>query len=355
MNGYAARLAAELPDAWRALDVLELFGPEGDRVRVTLQQLPDTLVVDEFAELHVEALRARYEDFSELARRHIRTLDGRDAWCVRGEFGPAGRRIGGVAVYVVDGMSGVTASTTGAISALDELEFTLLDVVDRVGSLMPVDELMLSTDELTVIAWIFGVAAFPAASTSSLARLDPDARQAALLAIVRSLTARGVVDLADGEPSIREEYRALLEGALFSNLLIKARTVRSGGVEESAWSVSNEHLVAVRGVGPSTRAVSRAEPGSLLDRVLNVTGLEVAGTWGPEEGPIDRTLAVGSVELRCTRREGINLCGIELGWLLDGHDRILPFDYIAGSKSLRVRPSGRHPRAELLGVLTPSS
>ena len=131
-----------------------------------------------------------------------------------------------------------------------------------------------SADELTAVAQLLGLPAFPDVSGAVFADLDPGAQQAVLRSARRSLLARGVVEIDDeGVLRVAAPHGALFRLALAPAAVVNAEIRRPDSVVTRSYYVLPAAAVEHASVVGHIHRLSQFEPSELFDRVVEFLGL----------------------------------------------------------------------------------
>ena len=366
---FVPRILAELPDGWGALDAAEFFGPAGARVRVTAEILADGLDTAGLAELHGRLLSENTAGYHETDAQPVVAFGGQPAIRRQFTFGEDDSPFGGIAVYMVVGGVSYIASASGpadrSSSMVGEVDsvtewLTLLgtplvpnghapatngsssanglarpplvasdwaDARRRWAKPGSVDsgessaDLVLSAEELLVVAAMLGAGAFPTVAPHALAALPGAERAAVGQALVRSLVTREVLRTDDDGVVVADPARPLLEAAVYPDLMVEITRVEADHRSTVAFCVRTDAMVVVAGDGVFGRRVGAADPAELVDRIIEFSGLgsAIPGEGSPRQASADDFDR--SVVVRSTWRDAAALVGGELHWVIDGDGR----------------------------------
>ncbi len=370
-------------------------------MRVTAENLADELDTAGLADLHGRTLAERLAGYRENNLEPVTAFSGQPALRREVAFGDDDAPYLGVAVYLVHGGMSYIASSVGPAEQFTAVISDVEAVTDRLtllgtplvtngdgaGSSGPPTgltrpsltagdwsgvrrqwqsaskvseatdhdtDLVLSAEELLVVAGTLGAGVFPTVAPHALANLKGSERAAVGRGLVRSLVTHGVLDTDGDQVVIAEPVRPLLEVGVFPDLMVEVSRTAEGRSDTVAFCVRPDTMVVVEADGRFGRRLRRADAGDLVGEVVRFAGLDPEAATG-EGVP---TLAVDdvavSVRCRATWRDGTVLVGGDLLWVADAEGRWWSADppSEAQPRTLAVHAAGTEAlRTELLDHL----
>lgn len=308
-------LAAELPPGWTVAERATLVTPDGHMVEATLQRADAESDGPSLIEHHLAEVRREYPDAVALTRSSSRWRGDIDAHhCTIRLDEPD--RIRAISVVVADGLALTvtgTRPTDGADDTRDietviagirllsrpayepqidgeavesrppaarspvapEVWAQLHSSWSSVATRAPEPDLTTtwSMDELATIATIMGAASFPTVGTTLFAALTDAELHAVLGATMRSLTARGIVDISsNGSASLDDALRTTMEIALLPDLAISVEANSAGSTRGTYFGIRPDRAVRVDVTPNGARSCSPADPAGIVEALTELLG-----------------------------------------------------------------------------------
>lgn len=406
------RIAAELDRGWTATETTTFESPNGVTIRVDVSGAPEDLDLDSLIESRVAPLRDELAEFQELESSDDAVFAGLPAVERRFSFVSDETQWHGRFVMAVDGdrivaagvMSTPSPDVRGDLD--DEISRALagvrlltrpLAITSRAGdstvgadaamtdAARPPDPQVIdpgawrelrsqwstpgappdqpattrwSTEELAVCAASVGAASFPTIGAEVLAGLAESTQFAVYRAVMHSFLAREHAHLDQGEIRLDPTVRATTDFAVSPQLSVAAERV--DGSHDSAWwwGVDLDRALQIELSDSATRELQWISPGSLIDRLLSVTG-HGAGTAAAESRSVllaevrepSGPLASFSTVHMAWRRDSAAVGGV-VAWGVDHDGGLSLAELDDAQQSWRLTPADlTDVRAELLAHL----